>query len=45
LIRLVERAGGLTAAQVETEILTSLDAFSGGAKATDDRTLIVLKRA
>lgn len=39
------RARGLDAESLQSEILRQLDFFSGGAKATDDRTLIVLKRA
>ena len=34
----------LDAAALQAEILKTLDAFAAGAKATDDRTLIVLKR-
>ncbi len=34
----------LDAAALQAEILRTLDAFAAGAKATDDRTLIVLKR-
>jgi serine phosphatase RsbU (regulator of sigma subunit) len=38
------RGRGLPAGPLQEEILTELDRFSAGAKATDDRTLIVLKR-
>jgi sigma-B regulation protein RsbU (phosphoserine phosphatase) len=38
------RARSLDAAALQDEILRELDRFSLGAKATDDRTLIVLKR-
>jgi sigma-B regulation protein RsbU (phosphoserine phosphatase) len=38
------RGRGLDVATLESEILKELDRFSNGAKATDDRTLIVLKR-
>jgi len=38
------RARQLGARELEAEVLRQLDEFSGGAKATDDRTLIVLKR-
>jgi serine phosphatase RsbU (regulator of sigma subunit) len=34
----------LSAPELSAEILRRLDVFSGGAKATDDRTLVVLKR-
>lgn len=44
LAQAVKRDRGLTAAAIEANILTEIDQFSGGAKATDDRTLIVLKR-
>jgi len=37
-----ERTG--TAAELQAGLLRTLDAFAGGAKATDDRTLIVLRR-
>jgi serine phosphatase RsbU (regulator of sigma subunit) len=29
---------------LKDEILKRLDAFSGGAKATDDRTMVIVKR-
>jgi serine phosphatase RsbU (regulator of sigma subunit) len=38
------RGRGLDAAGLQSEILRTLDEFSAGTKATDDRTLIVLKR-
>jgi serine phosphatase RsbU (regulator of sigma subunit) len=38
------RSRSLDAAALQEEILRELDRFSLGAKATDDRTLIVLKR-
>jgi serine phosphatase RsbU (regulator of sigma subunit) len=38
------RGRGLDAAGLQTEILRELEAFAAGTKATDDRTLIVLKR-
>ena len=38
------RGRGLDAAGLQTEILRELDVFEAGTKATDDRTLIVLKR-
>jgi len=38
------RGRGLDAAGLQTEILRELEAFAAGEKATDDRTLIVLKR-
>ena len=38
------RGRGLDAAGLQTEILRELESFEAGAKATDDRTLIVLKR-
>jgi sigma-B regulation protein RsbU (phosphoserine phosphatase) len=38
------RSRGLDAAGLQDEILRELDRFSVGAKATDDRTLIVLRR-
>jgi sigma-B regulation protein RsbU (phosphoserine phosphatase) len=38
------RSRGLDAADLQNEILLELDRFSVGAKATDDRTLIVLRR-
>jgi serine phosphatase RsbU (regulator of sigma subunit) len=39
-----QRGRGLAAATLQEEILKELDRFAVGAKATDDRTLIVLKR-
>ncbi len=44
LVEVVRRGRGLDAPALETEILRALDAFAAGARATDDRTLIVLKR-
>jgi serine phosphatase RsbU (regulator of sigma subunit) len=44
LADLAIRGRGLDAAAVQDEILRELDRFADGAKATDDRTLIVLKR-
>jgi serine phosphatase RsbU (regulator of sigma subunit) len=44
LAQLVCRSRDLDAAGLEAAILRELDVFAGGAKATDDRTLIVLKR-
>jgi len=44
LARLVVAERALRAEALETRILKEIDLFSGGAKATDDRTLIVLKR-
>jgi serine phosphatase RsbU (regulator of sigma subunit) len=44
LAKVALRGRGLSAEALEGEILRELDAFSRGAKATDDRTLIVLKR-
>jgi phosphoserine phosphatase RsbU/P len=38
------RGRGLDAATLQDEILRGLERFAAGAKATDDRTLIVLKR-
>ena len=38
------RGRGLDAAGLQTEILRELELFSAGTKATDDRTLIVVKR-
>jgi sigma-B regulation protein RsbU (phosphoserine phosphatase) len=40
----VRRGRGLDALALQAEVLRQLDGFSGGAKATDDRTLIILKR-
>ena len=42
--QLVAARRHLAAAALEAEILRELESFSQGAKATDDRTLIVLKR-
>ncbi|HEY7513746.1 MAG TPA: SpoIIE family protein phosphatase, partial [Vicinamibacteria bacterium] len=44
LLELATRGRGLDAATLQDEILRGLDRFAEGAKATDDRTLIVLKR-
>jgi sigma-B regulation protein RsbU (phosphoserine phosphatase) len=44
LVDVVQRRRKLGAAAVEAEILQALDTFAAGARATDDRTLIVLKR-
>jgi sigma-B regulation protein RsbU (phosphoserine phosphatase) len=44
LTEVVTRWRGLDARALEAEILRQLERFAGGAKATDDRTLIVLKR-
>ncbi len=44
LTQTILRSHELSAAQLQARILADLDTFSGGAKATDDRTLIVLKR-
>jgi phosphoserine phosphatase RsbU/P len=44
LLELATRGRGLDAATLQDEILRTLDRFAEGAKATDDRTLIVLKR-
>jgi phosphoserine phosphatase RsbU/P len=41
---IVRQHPGLDAAALQAEILRELEVFSGGQKATDDRTLIVLKR-
>jgi sigma-B regulation protein RsbU (phosphoserine phosphatase) len=45
LAQLVERVRHLDAAGVQAEILREIELFAPGVKATDDRTLIVLKRA
>jgi serine phosphatase RsbU (regulator of sigma subunit)/pSer/pThr/pTyr-binding forkhead associated (FHA) protein len=45
LAAVAQRARGLDAGALQDEILRELDRFSVGAKATDDRTLIVLKRS
>jgi serine phosphatase RsbU (regulator of sigma subunit) len=44
LTDLAVRGRGLDAAALQDEILRGLEVFAAGAKATDDRTLIVLKR-
>ncbi|HSB60847.1 MAG TPA: SpoIIE family protein phosphatase [Vicinamibacteria bacterium] len=44
LVALAVRARGLGPAALQDEILRELERFSAGAKATDDRTIIVLKR-
>jgi phosphoserine phosphatase RsbU/P len=44
LLEMALRGRGLDAATLQDEILRGLDRFAEGAKATDDRTLIVLKR-
>jgi sigma-B regulation protein RsbU (phosphoserine phosphatase) len=44
LLECVVAEGKLDAAALCDEILKRLDVFSGGAKASDDRTLVVLKR-
>src|SRR6185295_8166044 len=44
LIDVVKRSRGLRATEVEAQILQALETFAAGARATDDRTLIVLKR-
>ncbi len=44
LVEVVRRGRGLDAPSLEAEILRALDAFAAGSRATDDRTLIVLKR-
>jgi len=44
LAEVAVRGRGLDAAGLQTEILRELEAFAAGEKATDDRTLIVLKR-
>ena len=44
LAELVRQGRGLDAAALEAEILRELDRFAEGTKATDDRTLIVIKR-
>ena len=45
LAQLVLAKRTLAASRVETEILREIETFAKGAKATDDRTLIVLQRA
>jgi sigma-B regulation protein RsbU (phosphoserine phosphatase) len=44
LAELAVRDRGLEASSLKDEILRELDRFAAGTKATDDRTLIVLKR-
>jgi serine phosphatase RsbU (regulator of sigma subunit) len=44
LAQLAVRGRGLEAAALQDEILLELDRFAAGTKASDDRTLIVLKR-
>lgn len=44
LTDLAVRGRGLDAATLQDEILRGLERFAAGAKATDDRTMIVLKR-
>jgi phosphoserine phosphatase RsbU/P len=44
LIDVIVKARRADAASMQAEILNQLDVFSGGAKGTDDRTLIVIKR-
>ncbi len=44
LLELALRERGLDAASLQDEILRGLEKFAKGAKATDDRTMIVLKR-
>ena len=44
LVEVAVRGRGLEAEKLQDEILKALDDFAAGAKATDDRTLIVLKR-
>ena len=44
LAELVRRGRALDAATLQAEILRELDRFAQGTKATDDRTLIVIKR-
>jgi serine phosphatase RsbU (regulator of sigma subunit) len=45
LAELVRQGRALDAASLEAEILRELDRFAEGTKATDDRTLIVIKRS
>jgi sigma-B regulation protein RsbU (phosphoserine phosphatase) len=42
--RVVVEARALEAAELERAVLRSLESFEAGAKATDDRTILVLKR-
>jgi sigma-B regulation protein RsbU (phosphoserine phosphatase) len=44
LAAIVNRGKGLDAASLQNEILRELDRYASGARATDDRTLIILKR-
>ena len=44
LARIATAAAHLGAEDLEAELLRGIDAFSSGAKPTDDRTLIILKR-
>lgn len=44
LLRTIVAARGRDAAQIQQAILDALEGFSEGGKATDDRTLIVIKR-
>jgi serine phosphatase RsbU (regulator of sigma subunit) len=44
LAELARRHRDLGAAQLEAVVLREIEAFGGGQKATDDRTLVVLKR-
>ena len=44
LVALAVRGRGLDTATLQAEILRELDVFAHGAKATDDRTLIIVKR-
>lgn len=44
LLRAIVAARGRDAAQIQQAILDALESFSEGGKATDDRTLIVIKR-
>ncbi len=45
LADLLVRERALGPAELQAALLTELDAFSRGTKATDDRTLIIIKRA
>jgi sigma-B regulation protein RsbU (phosphoserine phosphatase) len=45
LTAVVVRGRELDSAALQDEVLRELERFSAGAKATDDRTLIVLKRS
>ena len=44
LLALASEVRGQDVEAIEAAILRRLEAFAGGAKASDDRTLIVLKR-